>query len=106
MPIRIPESTKRLAFEMRKDNKTYAEISETTGISLRWCKQHLKDVVSDYEQKIEILSDYYCFLKSRGLINQAVRVIFNFTGTKSQVTEQVKYTIKKLKAKSQRKMND
>lgn len=97
MPIKIPESTKQLAFEMRKDNKTYAEISETTGISLRWCKQHLKDVVSDYEQKIEELCS-----KSKtpsAITKTEIIKTLQISGNRKEVLNKTKDIVKKIKAK-------
>lgn len=97
MPIKIPESTKQLAFEMRKDNKTYAEISEATGISLRWCKQHLKDVVSDYEQKIEELCT-----KSRtpcAITKTEIIKALEISGNRKEVLNKAKDVVKKIKAK-------
>lgn len=97
MPVKIPDSTKQIAIRMRKENKTYHEISEFTGLSTRWCKTHLKDVVSDYEKKIEELC-----IKSKtpsAITKTEIIKTLEISGGRKTVLSKTKDTVKKIKSK-------
>lgn len=51
MPKHIPQEVKDEAVELRKRGFSYAEISDKTGVSTRWCKNHLKDVKNTLQEK-------------------------------------------------------
>ena len=52
---RVSDSTKQSAIELRKQGKTYQEISQELTLSLDWCKRNLKDVLSEEKERFQKL---------------------------------------------------